>query len=154
MFSYMLTHKGRPIQPTSPPSGPPDSSASSSLRKRKHSSLPETPTALPLETGSSAEEWFTPEAHPVPPTKRKMRRDECQSCCEDVPANQFPKKPHKTASTSCRACLSCWSQYLHSQLERLEWNELSCVGCGAVLEMNEIMAIQTRFKDKDKIEPK
>jgi hypothetical protein len=105
----------------------------------------------------SVEERLTVPPATPPPSKRRangMRRDECQSCCLDVPANQFPKTPHKKATSSCRACLSCWSKHLHSQLEDAKWDQLSCVGCATILEESDIKTISNRFKRKDRVEPK
>ncbi|KJY02510.1 hypothetical protein TI39_contig47g00004 [Zymoseptoria brevis] len=58
------------------------------------------------------------------------------------------------STPSCRACLSCWCQHLHSQLESLDHNKLSCLGCERILSTQEIMDIQARFKRKDRVEPK
>lgn len=152
MAAFIRTARGmRSIFDSDSDNAHPISKSSGQKRRRATSSVdtPPPPAAPLIKTESEP-----PDQNEAPPPKRRIKREECVSCCVDVPANQFPKRPHDESTTSCRACLSCWCQHLHSQLESVDHDKLSCLGCERILSTQEIMDIQARFKRKDRVEPK
>lgn len=79
----------------------------------------------------------------------------CTICYDDLPSTQFPHITHEHSGgkdkNSSIACLSCWENHLHSELERKDWDKLSCLDCGKVMELSEIQTLDSLFTKK--IEP-
>lgn len=125
----------------------------------RHYSQPSSTTGSRKEASSlkrrrlqdDVEEFFDA----VQSFKSQARSVTCAICYDDLPSTQFPDISHKHSGRNDKnasfACLGCWENHLHSELERKEWDKLSCLDCGKVIELSEIQRLDSLFTKK--IEP-
>lgn len=87
------------------------------------------------------------------PTKRPIiQQKECTVCYDTFDTDVLPLRPHATATEDHSVCYACWERHLHAELQRKEWNRLSCPDCGETMSVAEICQLDVFFSER--IEPK
>ena len=75
--------------------------------------------------------------------KKKMRREECVVCCNDVAVNRFPRSPHRNSNRGkgrhdSDVCFDCWKLHLESEVTNRDHTAIGCPQCEHKLDEREI----------------
>ncbi|KXT12067.1 hypothetical protein AC579_1866 [Pseudocercospora musae] len=89
---------------------------------------------------------------PEPAKQPVIEQKECTVCYDTLDTDAIPLRPHMTAAEDHSVCYACWENHLHAELERKEWNRLSCPDCGETMTVADICHLDRFFSER--IEPK
>lgn len=110
----------------------------------------QNPTRVRSGPGASVEHVLI-SSSPTPKHRHVEQRD-CAICVDTFDIDVLPLRPHATAAADHAICYGCWEKHLHSELERKDWNQLSCPDCGETMSVADICQLDIFFQER--IEPK
>jgi len=73
-----------------------------------------------------------------------VTKQKCTTCDRSLAVATFPKHPQGSRCNHRReTCRRCWHQWLQSQVEHKQWDQITCAQCNNVLGQSEVKARAT-----------